>query len=389
MFSLLGIFIMIGSNHLLVLYLGLELLTLSSYAMVALRRDHEASVEAAMKYFVLGAMASGFLLYGMSMIYGATGTLDIGEIFKVIDAGETKPQILVFGLVFLVAGLAFKLGAVPFHMWTPDVYHGAPTSITLIIGSAPKLAAFAVVMRLLVDGLLPLAADWQQMLAFMAIASLLIGNLVGVVQTNLKRMLAYSTISHMGFLLLGLMSGVVNGEVDTGTAQTAYSAAMFYVVTYVLTALPAFGIILLLAREGFESEEIADLAGLNQRSPLYAAIMTICMFSLAGIPAGGLLRQAVGARSPGGHGPDLQHRPGRVCRGDVADRCLLLPARGQGHVLRQAFDRWRDRRAHGRALGAVLQRPAGAGAGDLSRWLDGPVCRRHRASTDFLRRNGQ
>ena len=283
-FSLLGIFIMISSNHLLVLYLGLELLTLSSYAMVALRRDHEASVEAAMKYFVLGAMASGFLLYGMSMIYGATGTLDIGEIFKVIDAGETKPQILVFGLVFLVAGLAFKLGAVPFHMWIPDVYHGAPTSITLILGSAPKLAAFAVVMRLLVDGLLPLAADWQQMLAFMAIASLLIGNLVGVVQTNLKRMLAYSTISHMGFLLLGLMSGVVNGEVDTGTAQTAYSAAMFYVVTYVLTALPAFGIILLLAREGFESEEITDLAGLNQRSPLYAAIMTICMFSLAGIP---------------------------------------------------------------------------------------------------------
>jgi NADH-quinone oxidoreductase subunit N len=254
--------------------------------MVALRRDNaEASVEAAMKYFVLGAMASGFLLYGMSMIYGATGTLDIGEIFKVIDAGETKPQILVFGLVFMVAGLAFKLGAVPFHMWIPDVYHGAPTSITLILaGSAPKLAAFAVVMRLLVDGLLPLAADWQQMLAFMAIASLLIGNLVGVVQTNLKRMLAYSTISHMGFLLLGLMSGVVNGEVDTGTAQTAYSAAMFYVVTYVLTALPAFGIILLLAREGFESEEITDLAGLNQRSPLYAAIMTICMFSLAGIP---------------------------------------------------------------------------------------------------------
>ena len=167
-FSLLGIFIMISSNHLLVLYLGLELLTLSSYAMVALRRDHEASVEAAMKYFVLGAMASGFLLYGMSMIYGATGTLDIGEIFKVIDAGETKPQILVFGLVFLVAGLAFKLGAVPFHMWIPDVYHGAPTSITLILGSAPKLAAFAMAIRLLVEGLLPLAGDWQPMLAVLA-----------------------------------------------------------------------------------------------------------------------------------------------------------------------------------------------------------------------------
>lgn len=283
-FALLGIFVMIGGNHLLVLYLGLELLTLSSYAMVALRRDHEASVEAAMKYFVLGAMASGFLLYGMSMVYGATGSLDIGEIFKAIDSGEISKQILVFGVVFVVAGLAFKLGAVPFHMWVPDVYQGAPTSVTLILGSAPKLAAFAIVMRLLVDGLLPLAMDWQQMLAFLAIASLLIGNLVGVVQTNLKRMLAYSTISHMGFLLLGLMSGVVNGEVDAGSAQTAYSSAMFYVVTYVLTALPAFGIILLLAREGFESEEIADLAGLNQRSPLYAGIMTICMFSMAGIP---------------------------------------------------------------------------------------------------------
>ena len=283
-FALLGMFVMISANNFLVIYLGLELLTLSSYALVALRRDHEGSVEAAMKYFVLGAMASGFLLYGMSMLYGATGSLDIGEVFKAINAGQIRHQVLVFGLVFIVAGLAFKMGAVPFHMWIPDVYHGAPTAVTLIIGGAPKLAAFAIAMRLLVDGLLPLAIDWQQMLAVLAVASLFVGNIIGVMQTNLKRMLAYSTISHMGFMLLGLMSGVVNGTVDATAAENAYSSAMFYVVTYVLTALPAFGVIVLLAREGFESEEIADFAGLNQRSPLYAGVMAVCLFSLAGIP---------------------------------------------------------------------------------------------------------
>ena len=283
-FALLGMFVMISANNFLVIYLGLELLTLSSYALVALRRDHEGSVEAAMKYFVLGAMASGFLLYGMSMLYGATGSLDIGEVFKAINAGQIRHQVLVFGLVFIVAGLAFKMGAVPFHMWIPDVYHGAPTAVTLIIGGAPKLAAFAIAMRLLVDGLLPLAIDWQQMLAVLAIGSLFVGNIIGVMQTNLKRMLAYSTISHMGFVLLGLMSGVVNGTVDATAAENAYSSAMFYVVTYVLTALPAFGVIVLLAREGFESEEIADFAGLNQRSPLYAGVMAVCLFSLAGIP---------------------------------------------------------------------------------------------------------
>ncbi len=283
-FALLGMFVMISANNFLVIYLGLELLTLSSYALVALRRDHEGSVEAAMKYFVLGAMASGFLLYGMSMLYGATGSLDIGEVFKAINAGQIRHQVLVFGLVFIVAGLAFKMGAVPFHMWIPDVYHGAPTAVTLIIGGAPKLAAFAIAMRLLVDGLLPLAIDWQQMLAVLAIGSLFVGNIIGVMQTNLKRMLAYSTISHMGFMLLGLMSGVVNGTVDATAAENAYSSAMFYVVTYVLTALPAFGVIVLLAREGFESEEIADFAGLNQRSPLYAGVMAVCLFSLAGIP---------------------------------------------------------------------------------------------------------
>ncbi|MBN9322608.1 MAG: NADH-quinone oxidoreductase subunit N, partial [Delftia acidovorans] len=195
MLALLGMFIMISGNNFLVIYLGLELLTLSSYALVALRRDHTASVEAAMKYFVLGAMASGFLLYGMSMLYGATGSLDIGQVFKAINSGEIKHQVLVFGLVFVVSGLAFKLGVVPFHMWVPDVYQGAPTAITTMIGGAPKLAAFAIVIRLLVDGLLPLAIDWQQMLAVLAIASLLVGNLAGLQQTNLKRMLAYSTIS--------------------------------------------------------------------------------------------------------------------------------------------------------------------------------------------------
>ena len=284
MFALLGMFIMISGNNFLVIYLGLELLTLSSYALVALRRDNATATEAAMKYFVLGAMASGFLLYGLSMLYGATGSLDIGQVFKAVLSGQVKHQVLVFGLVFVVAGLAFKLGVVPFHMWIPDVYQGAPTSITLMIGSAPKLAAFAITMRLLVDGLLPLAIDWQQMLAVLAIGSLLIGNLAAIAQTNLKRMLAYSTISQMGFVLLGLLSGVINGQVNSAVAENAYSASMFYVVTYVLTTLATFGVILLLAREGFESEEISDLAGLNQRSPLYAGVMAICLFSMAGIP---------------------------------------------------------------------------------------------------------
>lgn len=199
-----------------------------------------------------------------------------------MSAGQIKHQVLVFGLVFIVAGLAFKLGVVPFHMWIPDVYQGAPTSVTLMIGGAPKLAAFAICMRLLVEGLLPLAIDWQQMLVLLSVGSLLVGNLAAIAQTNLKRMLAFSTIAQMGFVLLGLLSGVVNG--NTLSAANAYSSSMFYVVTYVLTTLASFGVILLLAREGFESEEIADLAGLNQRSPLYAGVMAVCLFSLAGIP---------------------------------------------------------------------------------------------------------
>ncbi|MBU3710295.1 MAG: NADH-quinone oxidoreductase subunit NuoN [Limnohabitans sp.] len=282
LFSLLGMFVMISGNNFLVLYLGLELLTLSSYALVALRRDNGVATEAAMKYFVLGALASGFLLYGLSMLYGATGSLDINTVFQVVASGQVKHQVLVLGLVFVVCGLAFKLGVVPFHMWIPDVYQGAPTAVTLLIGGAPKLAAFAMAMRLLVDGLLPLAIDWQQMLMVLSVASLLVGNLAAIAQTNLKRMLAFSTISQMGFVLIGLLSGVVNG--NTASAANAYSSAMFYVITYVLTTLASFGVILLLAREGFESEEIADLAGLNQRSPLYAGVMAVCLFSLAGVP---------------------------------------------------------------------------------------------------------
>ena len=281
MFALLGMFVISGSNFLLI-YLGLELLTLSSYALVALRRDNAVASEAAMKYFVLGAMASGFLLYGLSMMYGATGSLDVNEVFKTIASGKVNHQVLVFGLVFIVAGLAFKVGAAPFHMWVPDVYQGAPTAITLLIGAAPELAAFAIIIRLLVDALQPLAIDWQQMLAVLAIASLLVGNLAAIAQSNLKRMLAYSTISQMGFMLLGLVAG--SDQQGTYNAQYAYSASMFYIVTYVLTTLASFGIILLLAREGFESEEITDLAGLNQRSPLYAGVMAIAMFSLAGLP---------------------------------------------------------------------------------------------------------
>lgn len=282
LFALLGMFVMISGHNFLVIYMGLELLTLCSYALVALRRDNATATEAAMKYFVLGALASGFLLYGLSMLYGATGSLDVNEVFNAIASRQVKHQVLVFGLVFIVSGLAFKLGAVPFHMWLPDVYQGAPTAVTLLIGGAPQLAAFAICIRLLVEGLLPLAISWQQMLAVMAIGSLLVGNLAAIAQTNLKRMLAFSTISQMGFLLLGMLSGVVNGsQLNT---ESAYSAAMFYAITYVLTTLAAFGIIMLLARAGHESEDISDLAGLNQRSPLYAGVMAIAMFSLAGLP---------------------------------------------------------------------------------------------------------
>jgi NADH-quinone oxidoreductase subunit N len=263
-------------HHLLTLYLGLELLALALYALVALQRDSVAATEAAMKYFVLGALASGMLLYGMSMLYGATGTLEITRLSEIIFDGGGKDVVLIFGLVFIVAGLGFKLGAVPFHMWVPDVYHGAPTAVTLFIGSVPKLAAFAFVIRLLVQGLgaEQLLAEWQQMLIVMAVLSMAIGNITAIAQTNLKRMLAYSTISHMGFLLLGILSGDLNG----------YGSGMFYVVVYVLMNLGTFGMIMLLSRSGFEAENLEDFKGLNQRSPWYAFLMLLLMFSMAGVP---------------------------------------------------------------------------------------------------------
>jgi NADH-quinone oxidoreductase subunit N len=282
LFVYLGISVMVSANNFLVVYLGLELMSLSLYALTAMRRDHGVATEAAMKYFVLGALASGFLLYGLSMMYGATGSLDLGEVFKAIGTGRINKEVLSFGVVFIVAGLAFKLGVVPFHMWVPDVYQGAPTAVTLLIGGAPKLAAFAITIRLLVEGMSGLAPDWQQMFIVMAVASLAVGNLAAIAQSNLKRMLAYSTIAQMGFVLLGMSVGVIDG--NTFSAGNAYSSAMFYVVTYVLTTLGTFGLILYLSTQGFESEEIADLAGLAQRSPWVAGVMTVFMFSLAGVP---------------------------------------------------------------------------------------------------------
>jgi NADH-quinone oxidoreductase subunit N len=287
LFATLGMMAMISANSFLSLYLGLELLSLSLYALVAIDRDSARATEAAMKYFVLGAMASGMLLYGMSMIYGATGTLDIFEVGQRLAQGDLLAQgggrtVLVFGLVFLVAGLAFKLGVVPFHMWIPDVYHGAPTAVTLFIGSATKLAAFAMAMRLLVMGLFDLAEHWQGMLMVLAVLSIALGNLAAIAQTNLKRMLAYSAISHMGYMLLGLLSGVAAG--DPRYTLNAYSSAMFYAISYVLMSLGSFGMILLLSRAGFEAERLEDFKGLNKRSPWFAAIMMILMFSMAGMP---------------------------------------------------------------------------------------------------------
>ena len=282
LFSLLGISVMLAANNFLMIYLGLELMSLSLYALVALRRDHAPATEAAMKYFVLGALASGFLLYGLSMMYGATGSLDIAQVFKAIAGGTINKSVLAFGLVFIVAGLGFKLGAVPFHMWVPDVYQGAPTAVTLLVAGAPKLAAFAITFRLLVEGLSGLAMDWQQMLIVLSVGSMAIGNLAAIAQSNLKRMLAYSTIAQMGFMLLGFTPTVVSS--NTYSAANGYSSAMFYVVTYVFTTLGTFGIILLLSRRGFEAEQIDDLKGLASRSPWYAGVMALLMFSLAGIP---------------------------------------------------------------------------------------------------------
>ena len=277
LFGVLGMMIMVSAHSFLTVYLGLELLSLSLYALVAFNRDNADASESAMKYFVLGALASGMLLYGISMIYGATGSVAIQGVAEALAApteGADNRLILTFGLVFLVVGLAFKLGAVPFHMWLPDVYQGAPTSVTLYIGSAPKLAAFALVIRVLTDGMGALHSDWQQMLVILSALSLIAGNLIAIAQSNIKRMLAYSTISHIGFLLLGVLAGT----------QAGYASAMFYTITYVIMVTGAFGVILIMSRAGFEAENINDFKGLNDRNPWLAFLMLLIMMSMAGIP---------------------------------------------------------------------------------------------------------
>jgi len=278
MFSIVGMMLMVSANNLLMLYLGLELLSLCLYALVAFNRDNGNASEAAMKYFVLGAIASGMLLYGMSILYGLSGSLQLSEIALAVsqasEAGNAQNIGMIFALVFIVVALAFKLGAVPFHMWMPDVYHGSPTAVTALIGTAPKLAGFAMFMRLLVEALGDLQTDWQQMIIVLAVLSLAVGNIIAIAQTNLKRMLAYSTISHVGFILLGILAGTAEG----------YSSAMFYTITYAMMSLGGFGIIMLMARQGFEADNITDLTGLNQRSPWFAFIMMILMLSMAGVP---------------------------------------------------------------------------------------------------------
>jgi len=280
--ALLGQMVMISAASMLTVYLGLELMSLALYALIALRRDAVNATEAAMKYFVLGSLASGVLLYGMSMIYGATGHLGLADVARVIASGGAERLPLVFGVVFLVSGLAFKLSAAPFHMWSPDVYQGSPTAVTLIVGGAPKIASFVITLRLLTEGLSGIALDWQPMLLLMALASLAIGNIAAIAQSNFKRMLAYSTVSHMGFVFLGLLSGVLPGGVSAATA--AHGAALFYMVVYVLTTLSTFGLILLLSRQGFECDNISDLQGLNRKNPLLSGVLLLSMFSLAGIP---------------------------------------------------------------------------------------------------------
>ena len=285
LFALLGMMILASASSFLTVYLGLELMSLCLYALVALNRDSALATEAAMKYFVLGALSSGLLLYGMSMIYGATGTLNIPEVAKAVRglaASSMDHNFLVFGLVFVVAGTAFKIGVVPFHMWIPDVYHGAPTPVTLVIGSGPKLAAFAMAIRLLVNALPELAADWQQMLALLAILSIALGNITAIAQSNLKRMLAYSAIANMGFMLLGLLSGMVEG--NWLNRDAAYSAALFYIIIYTVMSVGAFGMLLLLSRAGFDCENLEDMRGLNRRNPWYAFLMMVLMLSLAGLP---------------------------------------------------------------------------------------------------------
>lgn len=273
MFALIGMSVMASAGHFLTAYIGLELLSLSLYAMIALRRDSARSAEAALKYFVLGALASGLLLYGISLVYGATGSLEFAEVMANTHNGMANGWLLKLGLVFIVVAVAFKLGAVPFHMWVPDVYEGAPTSVAAFVGTAPKIAAVVFTFRILVGGLGTEFADWSQMLGILAVVSLLVGNLAAIMQTNIKRLFAYSTVSHMGFILLAFMAG-----------KLGFSAALYYAIAYVVMGLVGFGVLMLLSDETHECENISDLAGLNQRNAWYAFLMLLTMFSMAGIP---------------------------------------------------------------------------------------------------------
>ena len=272
LFGVLGMMVMVSAGNFLTVYLGLELLSLSMYAMIAMQRDSAIASEAAMKYFILGAIASGMLLYGMSMVYGVTGSLDLATINKAVSTADRV--VMSFGLVFIILGIAFKLGAVPFHMWMPDVYHGSPTSVTLYISSAPKIAAFAMMYRLLVDGLTDMHADWQMILIILSVLSMALGNIIAIAQTNLKRMFAYSTIAHVGFIVMGVLTGT----------QAGYGASMFYAIVYAIMSVGGFGMIALLSRAGFEADNIDDFKGLNQKSPWFAFIMMAILFSMAGVP---------------------------------------------------------------------------------------------------------
>ncbi len=323
LFATAGMMLLASAGSLLMVYLGLELLALCSYALVASNRDNGLATEAAMKYFVLGSLASGLLLYGMSLVYGATGTLSLAGIHDAIE-GSNERTLLLTGTIFMIAGVAFKLGAAPFHMWLPDVYQGAPAPIALLISSAPKLAAFGMAYRLLEVGMGPLSPQWHLLIGGLSAVSLVVGNLMAIAQSNLKRMLAYSTVSHIGFLLMGVAGG----------GEEGYAAAMFYAVSYTIMSTASFGAIIALSRNGFEAENIDDFKGLNARNPWMAGLVLCIMASLAGDPAVPRLLDKVGGAGRGGEGRHAVAGPGR--RHLRGDRCVLLPACHQGHVLRRA-----------------------------------------------------
>ena len=370
LFSMLGQFVVISAADFLVMFLGIELMSFPLYALVALKRDDGKAVEAATKFFILGALGSGLLLYGISMLYGATGSLGFAEVAKMAAQTGTNRLIMVFGIVFVVAGIAFKLGAVPFHMWVPDVFEGAPTAVTLLVGGAPKLAGFAVCMRVLVDGLLPMAVDWQQMLVVVSVLSMALGNVMAIMQSNIKRMLAYSTISQMGYMLLGMLAGVKEGGVGT-TFVFAYGASMYYTIVYVLATLGAFGVIIMMSQKGFEAEKLSDFPGTEPPESLVCAHHAfVHVFIRWRSAAGRLLRQGRGIS--GGHQCRSVLAGGRrhfLCR----RRCGVLSAGCQDHVFRCAAGYRKNRGATGYGGLSRYQWRAGAGARRFPGAVDGLV----------------